>query len=111
MNPVIKTKIIHTLYFYTPTYQSNYNIGGLEDLINFHTKKKIEFKLLGFNDSTYNETLNNITPETFDDFAKQSLDLIIRNAEINPYDLRVIIQWLVNKEVLPAGDYIVDIKK
>lgn len=105
MKPAIQTEEIHTINFYTTQFQMEHNLSGLDNLICFHSSKTISFKVGALHGSLIEDTLKNIMPESLDDTSYKRLDEIFSNGTINLLDLRILIQWLVNKKAVPAGTY------
>lgn len=105
MKPAIQTEEIHTINFYTTQFQIEHNLAGLNRLICFNSSREINFKVGSLHGNLIEDTLKNIMPEALDEISYKRLDEIFSNGVITLLDLRILIQWLVNKEALPSGTY------
>ena len=107
MKPAITTEYVHTINFYTATYQAEHRLGGLDALIQESAHRTIDFSTTSIHQKLVSTSLKDIMPEVLDEFSYQRLEQIFNNGIIEVLDIRLIIQWLVNKEVLPSGSYLV----
>jgi len=105
MKPAITTEYLHTLSFYTPSYHAEHGLGGLDLLVREASQKDTNLNAKGITQSSLQDTLTNIMPEALDNLSYQRIEEICHTGRVEPLDIRLLIQWLVNKEVLPAGSY------
>lgn len=109
MKPQLTTKIEHTINFYTNENFARLNVFGLSDLFTFNYAK--EFVKLNINLPNSNVSFNNIMPTPLSDWDLGELDQIIKDGNISTQtQLYPMLVYLVNKEVLPAGDYVISFK-
>lgn len=107
MKPALTTEYIHTINFITKSYQSEHGLAGLDMLIEESSQRLINFSTDSIHHKMVYDSLKNIMPEALDNFSYKRLEQIFTQGNIEVIDLRLIIQWLINKEKLPAGSYIV----
>lgn len=105
MKPAIQTEYLHTINFTTTNFQLEHGIGGLDRIICEKAKKEIQFFPQIHKSAIVEDNLRNIYPEQLDDFTYQRLEQIFSFGVFNQYDLRSIMQWLVNCDAIPAGSY------
>lgn len=105
MKPAITTEYLHKINFYTASYQAEHGLAGLDLLISEASQKEIKFSTLRINANIVTDSLENIMPEVLDDMSYKRLSEIFETGKIEFLDLRTILQWLVNKEILPSGSY------
>jgi hypothetical protein len=105
MKIAIKTKIIHTLEFYPTEQHAIHGIFALSQIIS-EIYKLPEICNLGESyQGIYHIGLNNISPEVLTDWDYQIIENIKINNCVHLGDLRTVVQDLINREYLPAGDY------
>lgn len=107
MKPAIKTEYVHTINFATMHYQAEHGLGGLDALIQEGAHRTIMFSTNHIHQKSIHDSLKDIMPEALDELSYQRLEQIFQEGKVEILDLRLIIQWLVNKEVLPSGSYVV----
>ena len=107
MKPAIKTEYIHTINFSTMNYQAEHGLGGLDSLIENGSNRIINFSTKHIHQKSIHDSLKDIMPETIDKSSYKRLEQIFEEGKIEILDLRLVIQWLINKEVLPSGSYVV----
>lgn len=111
MKPSFTTRVEHTINFFSSPDVAPMGFLGLRDTFlaympdvscdfeveNYHPKMKLQF--------------NNIYPSALDEMDMRMLKSFGCEGQVAAMDLRIILQYLVNKEVLPAGDYVVTFKE
>lgn len=87
------------------TYHIDYlGMDGLERFITAAYGKNMEMTESP-NDTSYEIEVE--SKEEFDKYEKENIEKIIEKGWFEHYNLRLVIQDLVNKDILPVGNYII----
>lgn len=112
MKAHLTTRIEHTIKFYTQEKFANMDVFGLSDLFTFNYAKEFIEIRLAFSDLGNQTRLTNIVPTVLSEWDLKDLNEIIEDRTIlTPMKLYTVLIYLVNKEIMPPGDYIIDFNK
>lgn len=112
MKPSFTTQIEHTINFFTSPELASMGFLGLRDtfIVNFHKYYEGEEDLnFVVQDGHPKMKLHfrQISPERLSDTDEKLLNSFSAKEEVSGSDIGLVLQYLVNKNILPPGNFVV----